>query len=321
MHLKEPSMKSVLPYFIPTEVVLIDDDATTLEEQKIQLKHSPINLRSFENPFEALDYINRSSNKSDDIMDLNALYCQIYSPNRFKQISTIIVDYDMPGMNGLELCRQITSPHIQKIMLTGAATTDIAVEAFNEGVIHQFIQKDDPEAFTKLEASIVKVQERYFDLKTHDFVNQLYTEYPETEILKDPIFVDFLLNLIQEKQVTEYYLLDAMGSFLFLSEAGEASALFMFNKECLESQEDMIPNKDRHPDILEDIYKHRKALCFYPFQNHPKYEAEAWKKYVHPVSKLDGASTYFYAYVSNIPHLKGEGIISFKHDRTGLETK
>ncbi|KAB2837107.1 MAG: response regulator [Caedimonadaceae bacterium] len=296
-------MKSIPPFFSPTEVIMIDDDRLLLNAWKIKLRPLYINLKSFDNPFKALQHIKESTLNQDNNLNLNTIHHQLYSSDRFNQISTIIVDYDMPGMNGLEVCRQITAPHIQKIMLTGAATYELAVSAFNEGIIHQFIQKDDPEAFTKIEVSIVKAQERYFELKSHDFTNQLYAEHPETEVLKDPIFVDFFENLVQEKQVSEYYLLDTMGSFLFLSDSGNPSALFVFNEETLEFQEDMIPELDRHTDLAKEIYNHQKAICFYPFNHKEKYAPIDWKKYVYPLSKLDDKSTYFWAYVTNLTNL------------------
>ncbi|MBX9697581.1 MAG: response regulator, partial [Alphaproteobacteria bacterium] len=203
-------MKSVLPYFTPAEVILVDDDIAFLESAELHLTSLNVTLKAFNTPLESIDHIEKHD-KINIHKNLDKIPLQIYSSKRFQQISTIIVDYDMPGMNGLEVCRQITSPYIQKIMLTGAATTDIAVDAFNEGIIHQFIQKDDPDAFTKLETSIAKAQERYHELKSHDFVKQLYAEHPEVAVLKDPVFMEFFEKLLQEKQVTEYYLLDTMG--------------------------------------------------------------------------------------------------------------
>ena len=312
-------MKSVLPYFTPTEVIMIDDDVSILKEGNLKLKSLPVISHPFENPFEALDYINSSSKKSAEIMDLNALHRQIFSPNRFMQISTIIVDYDMPGMNGLELCRQVTSPYIQKIMLTGAATNQIAVDAFNEGLIDQFIQKNDPEVFAKLQSAIVKAQEKYFDMTTSDLVNQLLLEYPETEVLKDPAFVDFFENFVQENQVTEHYLLDAMGSFLFLSETGEASALFVFNEETLEFQEDMIPETDRNTDLAKEIYTQQKAICFYPFNTLEKYDPQNWKNYIQPLTQLKGNTAVFTAFVSDLTTLDQSKIVSFKNYLTKAE--
>ncbi|MGN6670217.1 MAG: response regulator [Candidatus Nucleicultricaceae bacterium] len=304
-------MKSVLPYFTSTEVVLIDDDITFLESTELHLTTLNVTLKTFNNPLEAIDYIEKHNTVLTP-KDINKIPLQIYSSNRFKQISTIIVDYDMPGMNGLEVCRQITSPHIQKIMLTGAATHKIAVDAFNEGLIDQFIQKDDPDALTKIEGSIARAQERYFELKSHDFTSQLYTEYPEAEILKDPIFADFVEDLIQEKQVPEYYLLNAMGSFLFLSEEGNPSALFVFNEEALEFQEDMIPEDDRNTDLAQEVYAKKQAICFYPFNNQEKYESANWKSYLQPLKRLESESPVFYAYVPDLINLDQIKIVSFK---------
>ena len=314
-------MKSVLPYLSPTEVVLIDDDVMLLNLIKENLSATYCIVKDFDHPKRALEYLKQSLQDSDNLspLKLENLHQEIYSSDRFRQISTIIVDYDMPHMNGLEVCRQITSPHIQKIMLTGAATTDIAVGAFNEGIIHQFIQKDDPVAFIKLESFIAKAQERYFELKSHDFTNQLYAEYPETEILKDPLFVDFFLTLIQEKQVAEYYLLDTMGSFLFLSDSGNPSALLVFNEEMLEFQEDMIPESDRNTDLTLKVYAKKQAICFYPFNTLEKYEPANWKIYLQPITQLEGNTAIFTAFVSDITNLNQNKIVSFKDYRSKPE--
>ncbi|MBX9697072.1 MAG: hypothetical protein K2X53_03210 [Alphaproteobacteria bacterium] len=221
------------------------------------------------------------------------------------------MDYDMPGLNGLELCRQIESPSIQRIMLTGAATHQIAVDAFNEGIIDQFIQKNDVALFNKLQSAVVNAQAKYFDIVTSDLVKQLLLEYPETEALKDPVFMEFFEKLLHKKRVTEYYLLDTMGSFLFLSDSGNLSALFIFNEETLEFQEDMIPKTDRTTDLAKEIYAKKQAICFYPFTTLKDYAESDWKKYVYPLSQLDGKNTYFWAYVDSLPSLQSDQIVSF----------
>ncbi|MBX9696757.1 MAG: response regulator [Alphaproteobacteria bacterium] len=314
-------MKSIPLFFFPAEVILIDDDALILEDWFIKLSDLPISLKLFDNPFEALEYIN---NKILDQKDWSSLTpdhfrYQIYEPRRFQQISTIIVDYDMPGFTGLELCRKITSPHIQKIMLTGAASTSTAVDAFNERILDQFFQKSDLGLFSKLQNAIVTAQEQYFEKHTLALLHQCNLEFPESLILKDPVFMDFFKNTIQEKQVVEYYLLDATGSFLFLSDKGDASVLFMFNEEILSNQEDMIQEKDRHTDLAKEIYTHQKAICFYKFSADHDYEASEWKKYAYPLTKLEGKSTYLWAYVE-LPSLKSDQIVSFSQYRVDLET-
>ncbi|MGN6671330.1 MAG: response regulator [Candidatus Nucleicultricaceae bacterium] len=305
-------MKSVLPYFTPTEVILVDDDVITLQEQKTILNPSVINLTSFENPFEALNYINNHSVEAKQQNGLDSLYRQIYSSERFKQISTIIVDYDMPGLNGLDLCRQITAPHVQKIMLTGAATMDVAIEAFNEGIIHQFIQKNDQDVFAKLQQASVRAQEKYFESRTFELMHHLQNECPEISIVYDSIFIDFFRKLMLENKIVEYYLLDPVGNFLFLSNDGKPSVLFVFNEELLESQEDMILENDRSTDLAQEVYAKKQAICFYPFNNQEKYEPANWKNYLHPLNRIEAKSPLFYAYVSDLPYLDQTKIVNFK---------
>lgn len=52
------------------------------------------------------------------------------------RISTVISDYKMPGLNGLETLSEIgaINPEITRIILTGYATMDVAIEATNEGI-------------------------------------------------------------------------------------------------------------------------------------------------------------------------------------------
>jgi CheY-like chemotaxis protein len=309
-------MKSVLPFFYPTEVILIDDEPILVDRVKMTLGLLSVSIKSFNHPLKALDYINDHNQIPITTYALENGYHQIYSSKRFKQIATVVVDYDMPGMNGLEVCRQITSPYIQKIMLTGAATHQIAVDAFNEGIIHQFIQKNDPDVFAKLQNAVISAQEKYFEACTFELIHQLQNDYPEVSILQNPDFIELFGKITHENKVIEHYLLDEMGSFLFLPDSGKSSALFVFNEEILDTQEDMIPELDRHPDIVEDIYKHRKAICFYPFNSLEKYDPANWKNYLQPLKHLGAKSPLFYAFVSDLTDLDQSKIVSFKDYRS-----
>ncbi|MBX9696940.1 MAG: hypothetical protein K2X53_02540, partial [Alphaproteobacteria bacterium] len=54
-------MKSVLPFFSPTEIVLIDDDQTILETIELNLASLNITLKSFNKPSKGMDYIKQQS--------------------------------------------------------------------------------------------------------------------------------------------------------------------------------------------------------------------------------------------------------------------
>lgn len=61
-----------------------------------------------------------------------------------------VVDYSMPGMNGLKVLEQVATWPGARVLLTGQADEQLAVEAFNLGLIDKFIPKQRPEILRKL---------------------------------------------------------------------------------------------------------------------------------------------------------------------------
>src|ERR1700679_2704533 len=152
--------------FYPTTVLLIDDNQAFLDNLQLNLNPHLIfstctqpkevleiitNQKEkspravIDNCFKKNNYIiNESDNFPDHTLsiDLSELYHAVYNPNRSDFIITLIIDHDMPGMKGLELCNHLKNNSVKKIMLTGAAEANIAVDAFNKGIIDQFILKN-----------------------------------------------------------------------------------------------------------------------------------------------------------------------------------
>lgn len=60
--------------------------------------------------------------------------------------AVVISDFRMPFMNGIELFSKIIqlAPHTQRIMLTGCAELQMAIDAINKGKITAFLTKPTP---------------------------------------------------------------------------------------------------------------------------------------------------------------------------------
>jgi DNA-binding NtrC family response regulator len=60
-----------------------------------------------------------------------------------QRVDVIVSDIDMPGVNGLDLLRRVRSerPEILRMMLTGAATVERALDAINGGEVVRFFTK------------------------------------------------------------------------------------------------------------------------------------------------------------------------------------
>jgi adenylate cyclase len=101
------------------------------------------------------------------------------------QIATVISDYKMPGLNGLETLSAIGSinPEITRIILTGYATMEAAIQATNEG-IDGFLTK--PFDNLELRAKIHKISVRK---RLKQFVpEQVYKKIEKSPIALEPTF-------------------------------------------------------------------------------------------------------------------------------------
>src|SRR5262249_9946622 len=87
---------------------------------------------------------NRSTPYTNIDGPLAAVHQKIYDPNRFSEISVVVIDYAMPGLNGLQICTQLrtNNSRFKILMLTGEADEKLAVEAFNTRLIDKFMRKD-----------------------------------------------------------------------------------------------------------------------------------------------------------------------------------
>ena len=150
-------MNTIPVCLFPTKVLVIDDDASSLKNLGLNLDDTSFSYKFYDKPQEALTFLTKIYEpdsfekrlvlQPDDrkwqhaMLEVNIydLMKEVYNPNRFEQISTLIVDFEMPGMNGLEVCEKITDPSIQKILLTGEGDENLAVQAFNRGLIHRYL--------------------------------------------------------------------------------------------------------------------------------------------------------------------------------------
>jgi DNA-binding NtrC family response regulator len=61
----------------------------------------------------------------------------------YERVDLVISDHDMPGMLGVDLLTRIHQeyPDTIRLMLTGKATTQVAIDAINKGAISRFLKK------------------------------------------------------------------------------------------------------------------------------------------------------------------------------------
>ncbi|RJS95080.1 response regulator [Salinisphaera sp. Q1T1-3] len=241
----------IAPYFHPTQIVLVDDDIDFLGNLSLQLD-SDLAYLLFDSTSKALDYLTAHNGRSASRerffqrtsagsdagttprpleIDCHAIQQEMGSSERFSQVSVVLVDYAMPEIDGIEFCRRINDPHIKKILFTGVATESVAVDAFNKGVIDQYIRKQERAVYDTLNQAIRSFQREYIrDL----FVAAADIFSMRTPpILSDPATPSLLDALARDHGMIEYYLADEPPGMLFADAAGRVQRLVALDaREC-----------------------------------------------------------------------------------------
>lgn len=154
--------------------------------------------------------------------NLSNLHKIAYSRDRFDLLSSIVVDYDMPGTTGLKICREYDIPYVQRSILSNIMCEEDVIDAFNRKEINSFIRKGEKAFFSNSYAVLRKMQNSFFSKITEGIEENV-------PILKSKEFRDLVMQYAQKANAIEMYLLDRNGSFLFIDENGRVSGLISHN--------------------------------------------------------------------------------------------
>ena len=309
---------SILPYYYPTTVVLVDDNQRFLENFTLHLDENLAHL-CFSSANQALDHINHQASKvhldqrcfsyyrdarsaSEDVLrlDLTLIEREISDPARFRDISVVIVDYDMPEMTGLKLCESIRDRRIKKILLTGVADEKIAVQAFNDGVIDRFLMKSDPAITEKINQTIIDCQRKYFSEVSAMIQSTLALKSPE--FIYNDEFIDYFFALRKKFSFVEYYYVEDPAGFILVSDNGDLQRLLVYSEADLQQ---LIFSVNRHKppsSFVRQVSSGKSVPWLWesPEDLGPD-EEFVWSDYLYPASRVGTSSSWHCALIHNPP--------------------
>jgi CheY-like chemotaxis protein len=79
---------------------------------------------------------------------------------RFALTQVCVVDYAMPAMSGLQVLNELKGWVGSRVLLTGRVEEQLAVSAFNRGLIERFIPKQTPDLRVRLTSAIQGLLDR-----------------------------------------------------------------------------------------------------------------------------------------------------------------
>jgi two-component system probable response regulator PhcQ len=100
-------------------VLFVDDEPEIIDSLRRTLRDESYRILGTTSPADALDILDRET------------------------VDLLIADIDMPDINGLELVARVrrTHPEVVRMLLTGDASLESALEAINEGEVHRYLTK------------------------------------------------------------------------------------------------------------------------------------------------------------------------------------
>lgn len=301
--------------YFPTLTLLIDDNARFLQSLQ-RFLGKEYHAMPFDNSVKVFNFISQykstdkvplytylslregNVNIADDLVNVDTAEIGkiLQRADRFEEPSVVIVDYAMPGMNGLEVSKKIkeenTTP-IKIVMLTGEADEHTAVNAFNDGAIDRFIKKSAEDCLTKVKEYIAELEVKYFQDLSRTIKESFRAK--SNFILEEPEFINLFNQIVEENHIIEYYLIENSGSFMMLNQDGEVIRLIVKTEEDMEMLYD-IARDDRNlsKDILEKL-KNRESLVYFPNKESELISAKNWQ--FHQATLLKGQKDYYYSII------------------------
>lgn len=294
------------PCFHPTTVVLVDDNVRFMESLSFGLHSLQVNFKLFGSAKEALLWINANNSAvpfsellNSDEEVLPSFKQRMFSPARFEEVAIVIVDYDMPEMSGLEFCKGLQDGQIKKIMLTGVAGENIAIEAFNEDVIDRFIVKQDALALEKVIGNVEILQRDYFNAKAA-YLQQDQMVHSYFPFLEEPAFRVLFDEFFNQGNYVEYYVDTIPGGIWLLKGNGDTDFLAV-QSESLCADQLVVARDQGAPEALLEALAKDDVVTYFPDKGFYSPDCQQWQSALHQASVCEGdQQNYRYALVKGL---------------------
>lgn len=244
---------------LPKRIVYVDDDGSFLDAlRKTMPKHarefsdSPrLTLEAIrgEMPYwRAIELLLANAHDSRDTPGGEAgMYVKRYFQDwrRFHMTSVLIVDYNMPGMTGVDLVRELHDCPARRVLLTGVADAEVAVKAFNQGVIQKFIPKSIPNLNREITKCANEMHGSVCEHLGHLMRGTLTGE--QVELLHEPSVVEGLERKFEELGWIEYVVVGEPFGILGLAYDGPLQWLQLETEQSLSDHAEALADYEYGP--------------------------------------------------------------------------
>ncbi|MEM7588947.1 MAG: hypothetical protein AAF320_02125 [Myxococcota bacterium] len=226
---------------------------------------------------------------------------QLRDKSRFGNVFAVVLEHEMSPLNGLQLCKRIVNPFVQKVLLTASVHEQMIDRAKQQGLVDAVIYKHDPNMLQKLSQVLQHAQERYFHLISAAYSEALQIEEEAKAFLGDRAFRDFFAQLRQGLGTIEHHVYGYPDGFVLVDASGTCHGLCVQTKEQFDTLAASSILQQASEQVQHDIRKRRKMLCVPRACCMP--QAQQWDGHVQPAQVVSGLDTYYCACVRGMFHV------------------
>lgn len=310
-------MLSIPVFYYPTTVVCLDDDESLLKSLKKTIGTAYV-VKNFSSPSDALSFINAYNSPLDKIsfvksfaeheyydtddnvpvkLDISDITALAKNPDRFDELSLMVVDYAMPEMQGDVVLERLKGVPIKKMLFTGNAGVTEAATAFNKQQLNYYLTKNSADIFKELKSHIGSLTQEFFVERTKYLLK--YLEVDGQLPLSDEAFVKLFQQWCVEHNIQEYYLADKNGSFYLVDKYGDEFYFIVHTDKSLATFVEDFGEDEPVDAYIDQIAKHTKIPFFLKTGKNPnQIDAQKWPKYLFEPNILNGAKRYYWVAVS-----------------------
>ena len=177
---------------------------------------------------------------------------------RFTLTQVCVVDYSMPAMSGLKVLSELTDWSGSRVLLTGRADEQLAVSAFNRGLIEQFIPKQSPDIRLRLTEAIQQLRRK--PEARHEQIWRATLSREQSAFLRDAKIAAALDKLADKQDWVEYVVIGAPFGILALDNTARAMWLQLEPSDRLAELAEMTATQDWDADTVQQVLSGKKLI-------------------------------------------------------------
>jgi CheY-like chemotaxis protein len=229
---------------------------------------------------------------------------------RFLTPSVLVVDYAMPGMDGIQFCEAVRDLPCRKILLTGVADERVAIEAFNRGLIDRYVRKSDAHALDRLEADLTQLQESYFLVQSEAL--RMLLSLHDYSFVNDAAISGLVRELGARHKIVEHYLFKTPPGFLMYDRDARPWLLAVETEESMNAQYEIALDGGAPPSLLEALGQRRVVPNFGDGDGmYSKLAHKEWHRFTAPAQTCHGRELYYWAMFALEPDFHDGPVASF----------